>query len=263
MNTACKTTTTCKTIAVHKTKPETLKSKKAYLKKLLQRHRIVPLAPKDKARIIDIFDAHYLPVGKERRIAGADIADVRVVKHTSYGTYSFELELHNSYRTTFSIKRLYANAPNTSDDKCENECEDECNNRCENKCNNACKDKCTSECNSALELLSRSLRFAVRDQTDPLRDLAFKKYCKKGEVDHAKTPFYELRDDFLKQEGLQPEDVALKYDMHLRVYRLCDIELENRWKKYHKNKATLQWVSHEENWERYLQHLEEKRNKQP
>jgi hypothetical protein len=63
----------------------------------------------------------------------------------------------------------------------------------------------------------------------------------KGHVDHCGPTFAELRNEFLKKEGLKLQDVEYCTDDN-RVLHLLDCELNERWTKFHWKRAKLRML---------------------
>jgi hypothetical protein len=60
--------------------------------------------------------------------------------------------------------------------------------------------------------------------------------------DHVNRSFQEIL-DFLESGNIKLEDVVVRYDKDLQRWILASPELREGWDKYHRENATLQWVS--------------------
>ena len=93
-----------------------------------------------------------------------------------------------------------------------------------------------------------SMRFLVEDQIKAFRKrVEYPILCpvsghmiKKGrkvDVDHLRTPFVQIADEFLLSKGLVYDDIKLKGPVNAKVF--VDEQLQEDWIDWHKEKATL------------------------
>ena len=88
----------------------------------------------------------------------------------------------------------------------------------------------------------KSFRMAIQDD---IINFKLKHIQQKGVADH-KIPFQKLLNDFLKQEGLEIENINIIFPT-FGLPRLKDVELKKRWVTYHREHAILRIIPKEEN----------------
>ncbi len=67
----------------------------------------------------------------------------------------------------------------------------------------------------------------------------------RGDIDHIGDPFIKIVDDFLESQSLSFSEVCLRGPVNNKVFK--DQVLEESWKSFHKERATLALVSSSEN----------------
>lgn len=105
-------------------------------------------------------------------------------------------------------------------------------------------------CNKNIDCLTQSLRNEIKIQISRWRNIheypdkcpITKKKYDKYEVDHFKPTFHELRDNFLKLYDDKIETSFYKNRFHIK-----DKTIAKHWRKYHKENATLRFISSEAN----------------